>query len=277
MMQFMVLDGYNPNALNGSDFNIITFNIKEPTVNPVITIPASLVEVTPYPEETADTSRSLIFTPEQMGPNQLNGKFLINGTTFNMDVINFTIPLNNTEIWVIKNQSAIAHPFHIHDVQFYVLDRNGNPPPVSEQGRKDVILIKPQETVRFITRFEDFANDPVPYMMHCHMLVHEDDGMMLQFEVVDETTGIYEQHVSEKTFVVYPNPVISGNLTVKNNSDTENGNCELYSLSGNKILQDIHITAGNEVKIDVSEIPKGFYFLRMTAGSSVYTKKVIIK
>jgi len=90
-----------------------------------------------------------------MGPNMLNGNFLINGTPFNMGLINEIIPLNNTEIWSITNQSPIAHQFHIHDVQFYILDRNGSPPDLTEQGRKDVIMINPMETVRFITKFEE--------------------------------------------------------------------------------------------------------------------------
>ncbi len=176
MMQFMTLDGYKPNALNGTNFDIIEFNVVAQTSDPVTLVPTTLVEVTPYPEESADITRTLNFSPSQMGPDQLNHPFLINGTSFNMDIINYTIPLNNIEIWSIFNQSAIAHPFHIHDVQFFVLDRNGVSPPASEQGRKDVILIKPMETVRFITQFTDFANDPVPYMLHCHMLVHEDGG-----------------------------------------------------------------------------------------------------
>jgi bilirubin oxidase len=131
-----------------------------------------------------------------------------------MDVINYSIPLNNIEIWSINNQSGIAHPFHIHDVQFYVLDRNGAPPPLSEQGHKDVILVKPQETVRFITQFSDFANSSVPYMYHCHMLVHEDGGMMGQFEVIDETISIVDDAHNPNDFMMYPNPLTVDNSTI---------------------------------------------------------------
>ena len=55
--------------------------------------------------------------------------------------------------------------------------------PENESGRKDVVLVKQMETVRFIAKFEDFADDEVPYMYHCHMLQHEDDGLMGQFIV----------------------------------------------------------------------------------------------
>ena len=83
----------------------------------------------------------------------------------------------------ITNNSGLAHPFHIHDIQFYILDRNGSPPPPNEQGLKDVVLVEANETVRFITKFEDFADAEVPYMYHCHILEHEDRGMMGQFTV----------------------------------------------------------------------------------------------
>ena len=277
MMQFMTLNGYNPNPLNGADFNVITFDVVAQTADPVTSVPASLVDVNPYPEESADITRTLNFSPTQMGPDQLNHPFLINGTSFNFDVINFTIPLNNTEIWSITNQSAIAHPFHVHDVQFYVLDRNGNPPPASELGRKDVILVKPQETVRFITKFEDFANDPVPYMMHCHMLVHEDDGMMLQFEVVDTTTGIDDAEDNKESFIVFPNPITDGSFTV----DLRNGSgaitsYELYSLTGNRILREPVSDQTPEIKVNVTGMPSGLYFLKVYAGNEAFTQKVVI-
>jgi bilirubin oxidase len=96
--------------------------------------------------------------------------------------------LNNVEIWNIVNNSPIGHPFHIHDVQFYILDRNGAAPAPEETGRKDVVFVPAMTSARFITAFEDFADEDTPYMYHCHMLTHEDGGMMGQFVVVDPST-----------------------------------------------------------------------------------------
>ena len=76
---FMVLDGYIPNPLNGTDFNIMQFNVVVPNANPVTTIPTSLVTVNPIPESSSNITRNLTMTPATMGPNQLNGNFLING------------------------------------------------------------------------------------------------------------------------------------------------------------------------------------------------------
>ena len=135
----MIMTGYNPNPLNGSDYNILQFDVVQQTGAPITTIPSTLATITPIPAGNANITRSLLFTPVTMGPNQLNGNFYINNSSFNMGIINYTIPLDNTEIWQLTNQSAISHPFHIHDVQFYILTRNGVAPPINEQGRKDIV------------------------------------------------------------------------------------------------------------------------------------------
>ena len=73
------------------------------------------------------------------------------------------------------------------------------------QGRKDVVLVPPMGgTVRFITKFEDFADEDTPYMYHCHMLSHEDDGMMGQFVVFDNATAVNEY--GEKNDFPIPKP-----------------------------------------------------------------------
>jgi FtsP/CotA-like multicopper oxidase with cupredoxin domain len=78
----------------------------------------------------------------------------------------------------------MAHPFHIHDTQFRIIDRNGRAPGAGEQGLKDTVLVYPREIVRIITQFENYTDSKTPYMFHCHILEHEDAGMMGQFVVV---------------------------------------------------------------------------------------------
>ena len=273
MMSMMTLDGYNPNPMNGADFDIIKFNIIEPTPDPVITSPTTLVNINPIPEDSAVITRNLLFTPQVMGPNQLNGNFLINGVSFNLDVINYTIPLNNTEIWSITNQSATAHPFHIHDVQFFVLDRNGVAPPVSEQGRKDVIFIKPMENVRFITKFNDYANPDVPYMYHCHMLVHEDGGMMGQFVVVDNSLDILDNQSKTNELFVYPNPIVDNELTIV--SKDKILYYEIHNLSGIKLLQQSVDNSAMKAKIDMKDLPPGIYILKIKTNGKIYSEKLV--
>ena len=276
MNSSMVLNGYNPNPLNGNDFSLMTFRVGATGNRPVTTVPATLAKVSPIPESEATVTRDLTFSPQTMGINQLNGKFLINDVSFDMNVINYTVQLNNVEIWTLSNNSAIAHPFHIHDVQFYILDRDGNTPPPSEQGRKDVVLVKAQETVRFIAVFEDFADDTVPYMYHCHMLTHEDQGMMGQFKVAGQVTGVEDRFSEDARISLFPNPVQGNFLTVKlSRADETILSYALYSLTGEKLLQQKTNLRG-ELRLNVSRIPSGLYFVKIqtTAGQTV--KKIIV-
>ena len=276
MMSMMTLDGYKPNPMNGSNFEILKLNVIAPTDAPVTSIPTDLVKITPLSESSADQNRSLFFTPQSMGPNQLNGKFLINGTNFDMDVINHSIPLNNIEIWTITNQSGIAHPFHIHDVHFYVLDRNGAAPPPSEQGRNDVILIPPMESVRLIMQFTDFANDEVPYMYHCHMLTHEDDGMMGQFEVIDETTGfINKERISE--LKMYPNPSTSGNTIISVPASFDGEVKLLVQNMEGKIVKDVTYQKSiREIRLNLDGTDPGAYIVKLRSDNQFATAIFVV-
>lgn len=109
----------------------------------------------------------------------------INGRKINMERIDEKIKLNDTEIWEITNSSdkmgGMSHPFHIHGVQFQILSRDGKEPPKNERGFKDTVLINPNEKVRIIIKFTLKGI----FMYHCHILEHEDQGMMGQFQVTD--------------------------------------------------------------------------------------------
>jgi FtsP/CotA-like multicopper oxidase with cupredoxin domain len=98
---------------------------------------------------------------------------LINGKAMDMSRVDFHGRLGTTEIWEIENLVGMDHPFHLHGFHFQVLDRNG----VTEPSRrwKDTINVPGHETVRFIVRFDGYAGK---WMFHCHILDHEDQGMM---------------------------------------------------------------------------------------------------
>ncbi|MEA2641452.1 MAG: hypothetical protein QOF51_2846 [Chloroflexota bacterium] len=116
--------------------------------------------------------------------------FTINGASMQTmdDMMNvdgaMRVHLGDTELWRVINNSGAAHVFHVHDVQFQILDRNGAPPSAQEAGWKDTVVVRPNETVRIMMTFADFADLDHPYMYHCHLLNHEDAGMMGQFLVV---------------------------------------------------------------------------------------------
>ncbi len=278
----MPLDFYNPNPLNGADFNILQINVVAQTANPVTTIPTSLVTVTPYLEADADFSRNLTFQSTVGGFTQLNGDFSINNVSFDMNVINITIPLDNIEIWTIQNNSPIAHPFHIHDVQFYILDVNGAPTPPSATGLKDTYLIPGGQggSIRIITKFDDFANDSIPYMYHCHMLMHEDGGMMGQFVVVDPTASIEDVDVNENEFILFPNPSDGVYMTAKLTDESELITAYAVVNSLGQIVSYHKIDekeVSNIYSFPVFEYNSGMYSLRIYTKNGSYTKKFVVK
>ena len=103
---------------------------------------------------------------------------LINQRAMDMNRVDVSTKLGATEIWTIENVVGMDHPFHLHGYQFQLLDRNGIP----ERDRrwKDTVNIPKHESVRFIVRFD--AN-PGKWMFHCHILDHEDHGMMGVLEI----------------------------------------------------------------------------------------------
>jgi blue copper oxidase len=103
----------------------------------------------------------------------------INGKPFDMDRIDEQVRLGAVEIWEVSGET-MRHPIHIHGVHFDVLSRNGGIPSVLDQGPRDTVLIK--EPVELLIRFDQPAIK-APFMYHCHILEHEDNGMMGQFSV----------------------------------------------------------------------------------------------
>ena len=103
---------------------------------------------------------------------------MINGKIMDMTRVDVEAKLGDTEIWQVENLVGMDHPFHLHGFQFQVLDRNGVPEPF--RSWKDVVNVPEHETVRFIVRYDDY---PGKWMFHCHILDHEDHGMMGVLEV----------------------------------------------------------------------------------------------
>jgi bilirubin oxidase len=101
-----------------------------------------------------------------------------------MDHIDEVVELGSTEIWKVTNNMAFPHNFHVHDVQFQVLSIAGAAPPPELAGWKDTVYLRPNSEYRLIMRFDDYSDPDHPYMYHCHLLRHEDSGMMGQFLVL---------------------------------------------------------------------------------------------
>lgn len=109
----------------------------------------------------------------------------INGRSMDMSRIDEVVEVGTTEIWEVRNDGDQYHNFHVHDVQFQVLDLDGEPPAAELTGWKDTVFLRPGSAARFALRFADYTDPDYPYMYHCHLLRHEDRGMMGQFVVVE--------------------------------------------------------------------------------------------
>jgi len=136
------------------------------------------------------------YSPRLIVLDQANGRWRINGATYDMAATPITVRRDSVEAWDIRNvPPTMPHPMHIHGFQFRVLSREGSPEQqrrlaveksglaVTDLGWKDTVLVWPGETVRIVTDFSHpFLGDQV-YMLHCHNLEHEDGGMMLNMKV----------------------------------------------------------------------------------------------
>ncbi|WP_369373836.1 multicopper oxidase family protein [Promicromonospora sp. Populi] len=109
----------------------------------------------------------------------------INGQSMDMSRIDEVADVGATEVWKLRSTVPMPHSFHVHDVQFRVLSIDGQAPPPELAGRKDTIYLESGREYRLLMRFDDYADPDTPYMYHCHMLMHEDAGMMGQFVVVE--------------------------------------------------------------------------------------------
>jgi len=270
------IDDYQNNFLNGTDFNLLRLDVIAQNGNPILTIPTTLVPFIPFNVNAATVNRTIIFDTIRLlpidAPNLAEGPFAMNNKTFDMDSINETVYLNTTEIWTLVNRTLIAHPFHIHDIQFNVIEKSGMPPTPSERGWKDVILVMPNDSVKFITRFDDFANDTVPYMYHCHLLHHEDDGMMGSFLVIDTTfSGIPKTPFSE--FNIFPNPT-STTLFIQFKNTKPSADINIMNALGETILKQ-QVSHASTSNIYVGNLTNGIYFLQIKTDTNLFTQKFI--
>ena len=133
----------------------------DPPVRPV-KLPATLRVIPPLDTTQVAATRVVVLS-----------QGLINGHAMDMGRADITAHLWTTEIWEIENIVGMDHPFHLHGFQFQVLDHDGVP--TTYRSWKDTVNIPKHQTVRIVVRFDDF---PGKWMFHCHILDHEDMGMM---------------------------------------------------------------------------------------------------
>jgi len=131
------------------------------------------VETSPQPTKTRRIEMSIAMG---MGNGMgMQMAFLFNNQTFDMNRVDAAVKLGDTEDWELVNvdPDGMEHSFHLHTNPFQVIARNGKPDPY--QAWEDTLRVRANETVRIRIPFRDFAGKTV---YHCHVLDHEDLGMM---------------------------------------------------------------------------------------------------
>ncbi len=268
------LPGYSTNPLNGANFNLLQMQVGAPTNEPAAPLPATLVAHVGFNANQADTTRILTFMSANMGPTAIQGPFMINNAHFDKNVINQRVPFNDTEIWELRNQTPIGHPFHLHNVPFYVLSVNGAVPAPALAGRKDVVFVPAMGTVRFITRFDTFYDDAMPYMYHCHMLTHEDGGMMGQFLVTSPfATALPSLSAANGELLIYPNPATNSVLVKTAEKISLPLLLQIRDTQGRLVQQ--HQLQSQHENIDIERLAPGVYIFSAQHGALLHQSRVV--
>ncbi|QBD79704.1 Bilirubin oxidase [Ktedonosporobacter rubrisoli] len=182
-----------PGLPGGQQFPLLRLVIKQQE-KVLSAAPSQLSVIQPIPLQSA-TTRQIEISVASGGENQPM-RWLINGHSYELDEYPIEVKKGTTEIWQIhNNEQSMPHPMHLHGFQFQVIDRSGSPEQIqrlavdsmgrtsTDLGWKDTVLVWPGETVRIATQFaHPFPADQV-YMFHCHILEHEDTGMMLNYRI----------------------------------------------------------------------------------------------
>jgi len=252
---------------DNTDFDLLTLYVTIPTANPITTIPTLLTTNSIWPQSGA-ANRSIGLSAQ---PMMSMTNFFMNGLKFDMEKINFTTELGTTEIWTITNQTMMAHPFHIHGNHFYVLTVNGVAPALNLRCRKDVVVVPPMGgSVKLITRYEDFSDPEMPFMYHCHILSHEDNGMMGQF-IVHSTSSGTKENAAQKHLHVVPTLLNNDtdNVAITADPGWEPTRLELFDATGRLVLNQ-----SNSSYLSTHTLAQGSYFLRVSTAFGIGVFKI---
>jgi FtsP/CotA-like multicopper oxidase with cupredoxin domain len=163
---------YDRLAGGDDEFDILRLDA-DPQLRPSPPVPAALPGSTPGGVAARERRLRL-------------GDFTINGKTMDMHRVDDIVRTGVVERWVISNDQGVPHNFHVHNAAFAVTAVDGRPPPPEATGRKDTVYVPPGSTVDLLVSFGQYPDPHTAYMYHCHLLAHEDAGMMGQFVLVDQ-------------------------------------------------------------------------------------------
>lgn len=260
--------------LNNTDFTVLHINVGATTTSstPITAVPSTLINNTYWTANDATVNRTIAVTGGQ-GPTP----FSLDNHPFVLNYIDKTVNLNDTEKWTVTNNAIFGHSFHVHDIEFKIVARNGSAANVGahESGWKDTFYVPRNESVTFVGKFDDYADSDVthPYMYHCHFGGHEDGGMMGQFIVIEPLAA--ETFSSSNAFTLFPNPSNDKLFVALKDSNTEIFYVTITTVTGRVVMMLPQPQWQNG--IDISSLEAGVYVFQMMdkKTKSVTTQKFI--
>ena len=182
MARMMGVDFAGPETVDDDGrFEVMSFEVDQTKSAKVQTIPENIAGA-PQEPDWGEPVRERRFNLEMSMGGMMGNRnpMSINGKSMDMSRIDTQVKLNETELWKVSS-TDMAHPFHIHGTSFQVVSQNRQKVAFDQTGLKDVFLV--QGEAEFLVRFRKKADSTTPFMYHCHILEHEDAGMMGQFTV----------------------------------------------------------------------------------------------
>ena len=132
-------------------------------------------------QDQGSSAQSAGESPARVAPKsalELGLQMGFNGRAFDPKRIDVEVKLGSKEVWDIRS-SEMAHPFHIQGASFHILNLDGVPPPAHQSGPKDTVLVTGQAQI--LVSFDQPTTVGKPFIFYCHILEHEDAGMIGQY------------------------------------------------------------------------------------------------
>ncbi|WP_420415565.1 multicopper oxidase family protein [Roseibium sp.] len=177
--------------LRGSDTRTpvasLTLNVDQNLPAHTAPLPEKMATIARPLEHQVKNRRDFVLDMDNGGDHQGHGghahmDMTINDAVMDMNVINERVKLGVWERWRVRSNQG-AHPFHVHGCSFLIEQMEGAAVTPDQQGWKDTIVLDDDDWSEFVVQFNHEATEKYPYMYHCHILEHEDRGMMGQFTV----------------------------------------------------------------------------------------------
>ena len=258
--------------------------------SPIIGFPIPLAPSEQPPLSEVTRERTKTFRRDRFDVSN-TPLYNIDSTLMDMMVVNDVVKVDSTELWTIDNQTDRGHPFHIHHTHFWVtevIDGNGNALqkddyPEIFNGPKDNVLVQPDWELSFITTFSDFGTEVAPdssYMYHCHILPHEDNGMMGQFVVWNGIgngwpTSVQNNALSTIRMDVFPNP--AREVLYLDGTSAQESSLSFFDMNG-RLVKELRLPGfDGAIELSTEGLPAGMLVMDWRTDEGRGISRVLVQ